>query len=291
MIQILMSTYNGENYLEEQLESLLNQSYNDVKILIRDDGSKDSTLEILERYKTKKIEIKVVYGKNIGVVKSFFELIKMSDTKCNYFAFCDQDDFWEREKIERAILKLKQKKSALSYCSNLRLVNKNLKYIKNQYKKPLVPSIENAVVENIITGCTCIIKQELLLKIKEKINQIKIEKIMMHDWFIYIFSEIYGETIYDEKSYIKYRQHENNVIGMETNCYKSFFKRISNFKKNKGKRKQQLEEIFKVCKIEMTNEQKKLFISLKKNYFFTKIKRQNKINTIVTKFAIRIGCY
>ena len=161
MIQILMSTYNGENYLREQLDSLLNQTYENIKILIRDDGSKDGTIQILKEYSEKyPNKIECIFDENIGVIKSFFELMKKSDEKCNYFAFCDQDDFWLKEKVEKAIEQIKEEIPFL-YCSNTILVDENLKILKiNNEKKEI--DLNNILVENCATGCTVVINNKLL---------------------------------------------------------------------------------------------------------------------------------
>ncbi|HOV15546.1 MAG TPA: glycosyltransferase, partial [Spirochaetota bacterium] len=100
-INILMSTYNGEKYLKEQLDSLLNQTYKNIKIYIRDDGSSDNTLNILKEY-NKENKINLFVGENIGFVKSFFWLIKNSDN-ADYYSFSDQDDVWFPGKLEKAI--------------------------------------------------------------------------------------------------------------------------------------------------------------------------------------------
>ena len=97
-VQILMSTYNGERFLREQIESLLRQSWKNVEILIRDDGSKDGTREILNEYSDKYENIQVYLESNLGVARSFFELLKKSDA--DYVAFCDQDDICLEKKIE-----------------------------------------------------------------------------------------------------------------------------------------------------------------------------------------------
>ena len=101
-VQILLSTYNGEKYLEELIISLLDQEYSNLSILIRDDGSVDRTVEILKKYENNN-NISIIFGENLGVVDSFFELIKNADAEAEFVAFCDQDDLWEQSKIFRAV--------------------------------------------------------------------------------------------------------------------------------------------------------------------------------------------
>ena len=88
-VAILLSTYNGEKYVKEQIDSFLNQTYKNVEIIVRDDGSKDSTVKILKEYQNNYNNIKLTVGKNLGFIKSFFELLKLGDA--DYYAFADQD--------------------------------------------------------------------------------------------------------------------------------------------------------------------------------------------------------
>ena len=101
-VAILMSTYNGEKYLKEQIESLLAQTYGNIEIYIRDDGSKDNTIKIIKNYKEKYNNIVLKEGKNIGFINSFFELLNLCND-ADYYAYCDQDDVWMNDKIERAV--------------------------------------------------------------------------------------------------------------------------------------------------------------------------------------------
>ena len=129
-VQVLLSTYNGEKYLKEQLDSLLAQDYPNIDILIRDDGSKDSTKQILTGYENHK-NIRVIYGSNIGITASFLELLKISDPEAEFLAFCDQDDVWLKDKISRAVAALQKHPSdiPLMYCSRLTIVDESLRII------------------------------------------------------------------------------------------------------------------------------------------------------------------
>ena len=104
-----MSTYNGEKYIKTQLDSILAQDYEEIDLLIRDDGSTDSTREILSAYAKKYSSITWYSGKNIGVQKSFFDLILKANLERDYYAFADQDDKWLPGKISRAVSILKEK--------------------------------------------------------------------------------------------------------------------------------------------------------------------------------------
>ena len=119
-LQILMSTYNGEKYLDAQLDSLLAQTLCEkegweVEILVRDDGSKDRTCEILQAYADKDTRIRYIKEENTGVIESFFRLLDNSAKDADYLAFCDQDDVWMPEKMERAVTLLSQAETGPFY--------------------------------------------------------------------------------------------------------------------------------------------------------------------------------
>lgn len=274
-VQILLSTYNGEKYLSEQLNSLLQQSYSNIHILIRDDGSKDRTINILEDYQKKfPQKIQLILDKNIGVIKSFFKLIEISENDYDFYFFCDQDDFWEKDKIKKAVEMIKKEKDkCIGYFSNLKLVDENLSFMRFAYSKVLKPSLLNSFFENIVTGCTYACNKNLFLKIKEGVKIINVKKISMHDYYFYFLSCLYGKLIYDEKSYILYRQHSNNVCGMkeEDNFFKKILKSIKN--RNKNIRISFLEEIYLKHIQDLRLEEKEYLKNFLNNYNKSFIKR------------------
>lgn len=282
-VQILLSTYNGEKYLLEQLNSLLQQSYSNIHILIRDDGSKDNTINILKDYQIRfPQKIQLILDKNVGVIKSFFKLIEISENDYNFYFFCDQDDFWEKDKIEKAIKKIKKEKEKyIGYCSNLKLVDENLNFIKFAYSKILKPNILNSFLENIVTGCTYACNENLFLKIKEKVKIIDTQKIPMHDHYFYFLTCLYGKLIYDQESYILYRQHSTNVIGMKGN---SFFKRVEKvlFNKKKSIRLLFLQEILLKFNLELKEKERKYLQEILNSYnsFFKRLYIVFKLNFI-----------
>lgn len=239
-MQILMSTYNGEKYLQEQIDSLLAQTYPNIEILIRDDGSKDATRKILQEYKEKNSCITVYEEENVGVTKSFFKLLMYSDAE--YIAFCDQDDIWLDNKIEKAIEKLKIVEEPALYCSNKVLVDAEGKIIVDNNFRKLEPGFANAVVESICTGCTAVMNRKLADEIKRHIP----ENAMIHDWWCYLVASYVGKVIFDENSYIWYRQHGNNVIGKSTTFLGEVKAKAKHLKTSRGKLKRQLQE-FQQC--------------------------------------------
>lgn len=292
MIQILMSTYNGEKYLKEQIESLLNQTYQKFKILIRDDGSTDKTKDILESYQKKYPSIiKCVYGENLGVVKSFIKLINLSDEKCDYFAFCDQDDYWLEEKLEKAFEKMR-KDIPFLYFSNKILVDEKLRILKIENKDIEVKKF-NSLIENLATGCTIVINKKLIRYLKNK--NINSKNILMHDWFAYILANFLGEVYFDKNSYIYYRQHSNNVVGSESNAVKKNYKRVIRFltRRKKDSLKNQIIEILKV--MNKKNEEIKKIVYAKtiidKFLLMKKLKRQTVLDTYIFRILYIFGWF
>ena len=292
---MLISTYNGEKYLRELIESVLNQDIKQLTLIIRDDGSNDNTLEILNRYSNKR-DIKIFSEKNIGVIQSFFKLLELSPSNSDYYAFCDQDDIWMRDKLSGAINNLDKfpEEIPLMYCSRTILVNDKLKIIGYSKIPRRQPSFRNALVENIATGCTIVINnsaRKLILK------QIPVSA-LMHDRWIYLTVSAFGKVIYDVEPRILYRQHFSNIIGIETNFIRKWDKRIKRFIK-RGKKlpiSQQANEFQKIYGMILSEDKEKIlnkFINSRKTlisrifYAFNgKVFRQSLVDDIILRILI-----
>ena len=137
-VAVLLSTYNGEKYLTEQLNSILIQEDVIVNLYVRDDGSTDNTLKILYEFAAKNINITVFKGENVGFAESFYSLLKMN-IGADYYAFSDQDDIWEKNKLITAIKSINNSKKPMLYYSNLNvfdMVNNSRYYLyNNEYVK------------------------------------------------------------------------------------------------------------------------------------------------------------
>lgn len=255
-VQVLLSSYNGKKFIREQIDSILEQKNVEVELLIRDDGSKDETQDMLRQYEATHNNIRVIYGDNLGVIKSFFSLIEEAD-EVAYTAFADQDDVWLSEKLFRAVtlLEKEQKDIPLAYCSAKQLVNENLNPLPIAITYETVrPEFGNALVENMCTGCTCVINRELLLLLKGRHPRFTI----MHDFWVYLVGSCFGKVIYDEKAYILYRQHGTNTLGAASSLWENYRKRVKNFKKHRGQLTRQAEELLKLYGNQMQEEKKKL---------------------------------
>ena len=210
-VVILMSTWNGMKYLPEQIHSLFQQDLSsDLFLLVRDDGSTDSTVDYLRSLKDPRVL--VVPGENVGPKGSFFQLLKLAQSEdADYFALCDQDDFWHPHKISHAIAALGVDRPAI-YASSLNLVDENL-YQIGKYLHPGNHSFVSTLVCNYITGCTCVFNRGFLdqLAFPERPDFT-----IMHDWWIASIASIDSHIVYDCCSSIDYRQHGSNHVGIQT---------------------------------------------------------------------------
>ncbi|MGO3537273.1 MAG: glycosyltransferase family 2 protein [Latilactobacillus curvatus] len=210
-VTVLMSTYNGEKYIEEQIDSILNQQDITVNLFIRDDGSSDKTVAILNRYKKEYTNVDVVFGENIGWKKSFFYLLENTAIVSGiYYAFADQDDIWLPNKMIIAVRRMNHKIPML-YHSNVTIVNTEKAVIGNRYSKTFSPSKEivQAFLDGYGVGATMVFNVELLLIL----SKYKVKQATNHDAYLIALCNLFGQTIYDKNSYILYRRHSENATG------------------------------------------------------------------------------
>ncbi|WP_417508916.1 glycosyltransferase family 2 protein [Methylophaga sp.] len=214
-VAVLMCSYNGEQYLIEQLDSIKKQSIQHIDIWVSDDGSSDSTCEILRSYQKEwnKGLFEIKTGPQKGFAANFMSLICDLDIIADYYAFSDQDDIWEVEKLSRALNNLGKNdnnKPAL-YCSRTKLIaqcGKDLKHTSPLFSKK--PSFANAIVQSLAGGNTMVINN----KARELVCKAGAQNIISHDWWLYMLvSGADGDIFYDSIPSVKYRQHDNNEIG------------------------------------------------------------------------------
>lgn len=222
-VDVLIATYNGEKYIKEQIESILNQTYKNIQLIISDDCSTDKTREILKQYEQNN-KIKIFYQeKNLGYIKNFDFLLNQVES--DLYMLSDQDDVWKPEKIEKSVEKLKKENLDLVF-GDLEVVDKNLntiyesfdKYMKLDRKiKKCIGNYELQYLYNCITGCTILSKKEYLKKILPLPTN---SKYMVHDYWIGLMISLNGKIGYIHEKYIKYRQHGNNQVGIGKETYK-----------------------------------------------------------------------
>lgn len=232
-VQVLLSTYNGDKYLREQLDSVLEQQGVSVLITVRDDGSTDSTLDILEEYKQKG-KLEYYSGTNIGYRKSFLNLAYTCKGTADYYAFCDQDDVWKVNKLREAVKKLEKSTGRYKlYFSDLIVTDELLNKIDYKNYNRLNITLGSAMVRHNISGCTMVFNDELLeIAVKKELLNYEIGS---HDaWLYKVCLSIGGTVIYDNNSYIYYRQHNHNVTGVKQGILKRVSNEIKGFTRNKN---------------------------------------------------------
>ena len=226
-VDILLATYNGEKYLEEQLNSILNQTYSNFKLIISDDCSTDDTRNIIKKYAQKDDRIKYFFQeKNLGVISNFEFLLEKVESE--FFMFSDQDDIWKENKIEKSFEKQKEKNADLIY-TDLEVVDSNLTTIYNSYWKlkgiyhkiKKYNNFNSLYLNNFVTGCTILTKTSILDKC---LPLPKESKYVLHDYWIALIASQNGTIDYVEEALIKYRQHKDNKVGSKkrSNSIESF---------------------------------------------------------------------
>ena len=254
-VAVLLSSYNGEKYIEEQINSILEQTYLNIDIYVRDDGSTDKTLDILRKYE-KDNKIKLVVGQNLGFVNSFFELMKLPKD-AEYFAFSDQDDIWEKDKIERAVNILKKQKDniPIMYYSNYDLYDEKMKFKKHSLKRDN-HSFCNSLVECVNVGMVTMLNKEAKKIILNNLPN----NCLGHDWWCYMVCQTFGDVIYDDYISCKHRSHENNVSEVGKSFIRLQIFRIKSLLRNNYFKtiKCQIEDFKKYFYKELSDENKKI---------------------------------
>ena len=214
-IDILLATYNGSQYLPEQLDSILNQSYGNINVIIRDDGSSDNTVMIIKEYEQKDNRVKLLNDNlgNLGFVRNFEELMKNSTSE--YLMFSDQDDIWYNDKVEISYTRMKAieesngKSCPILVHTNSRIMNYETRtkslFISNYAKKS---SFENSFFNFFVQGSTILINKSLK---REALPFSK--EVYLHDRYLHLIAEFVGVRSYIDKPTMDYRQHSNNEIG------------------------------------------------------------------------------
>lgn len=262
-VRVLLSTYNGEKYLETQLNSLQKQQGIRVLITARDDGSNDRTCEILERF-SGTLPLTLIYGENVGAARSFLKLVHAAEAEAEYYAYCDQDDYWQPEKLLRAVEKLENCDNSVPalYYSNVKRVGALLEEISDPFQKNYhTEAFGAALVSTAAPGCTMVFNKALLMLLKEYMPGY----VTMHDsWTLQVCAAVGGKIIYDDNSYILYRQHGENVIGgdekMRYGKAKLFVYRVRKLFQWKTRPSRVAEELLDGYRDKMTEENYRLAV-------------------------------
>lgn len=300
-VLIMLSTYNGEKYLSEQLDSLYAQEGVDTHILVRDDGSKDKTTSILEEYNLIHHNITIVKGKNVGATKSFHQLIQMAVSDFSgydYYSFCDQDDVWYSDKICTAYEKLENidNKYKLYFCVP-EIVDEKLS-LKNVPHMKIINNLYGNIVSSHILGCTMVLNYSLLEKVASLVNselyQQKHIHIPLHDgWTALVAYALDAGIVYDQTPHIKYRQHGGNVVGAGTSRWSKIRSRIKRYVNKGGQKQQKCVLLYRFLSHEISETNKKIILKIinYKNGFRTKSSLLFEKNIYQYDIATNIGLF
>lgn len=220
-VAICMATYNGELYIEDQVDSIINQSYDNIILFVRDDGSKDETPVLLKKlHNEHPNKIIIIDDPELkgGCSKSNFASIVSwvsHNYSFNYYMFSDQDDIWLETKVEETLkcMKENEKEEAILVHTDLKVVDADLNLLGESFfdyraLNPDIADLNHLLVQNNITGCTMMWNRKL-----NTVLNLMLENIAMHDWWMALVACCFGKIVCLNKPTILYRQHSNNVIG------------------------------------------------------------------------------
>ncbi len=220
-VAVIMTTYNGEKFVGEQIDSILASTYQDFELFIFDDGSKDQTMSVLEDYERNYPDkIHVSQNKtNLGVTLNF--LSALSRTTMDYIMFCDQDDVWMKHKIALTLKRMRNmeaqigRDNPLAVFSDACVVDQNLNEINRSFFRtghlnPQKTDLSHILMENKLIGCTVMVNAALRRVLQS--NKLP-EKAKYHDWWIALIASSFGKIGFINECTLYYRQHEDNVVG------------------------------------------------------------------------------
>lgn len=210
---VLLALFNGAAYIEEQILSVIRQHGVKVFILARDDGSTDGTPELFSSICERNLaEYSLIQdGDRLGPALSFFRLIENAPLNYDYYALCDQDDFWLPGKLNRACKMLNgYAKMPSLYAASLAVVDSDLSILRVRHVS-VDTSFGKSLIENNVTGCTAVINNCGVVMLRKLLPP----SCIMHDWWMCIFFSCFGNVVLDDKAMLLYRQHGKNCVGMQ----------------------------------------------------------------------------
>nr|WP_315445844.1 glycosyltransferase family 2 protein [uncultured Pseudomonas sp.] len=227
-VAILLCTFNGGNFIREQLDSIAAQCHQNWVVYASDDGSSDETLDILRQYQHSWGEARLLLseGPRSGFSNNFLKVLQIACGHHAYYAFCDQDDLWHCAKLERALNWLEQQpdNTPALYCGRTRVIDSTGNAIGMSPLFRKRPSFENALMQSLAGGNTMVINQALCDVLKETPAN---TPLVCHDWWAYLLATGCGGNVcYDPVPMLDYRQHDQNVIGANTSL-KNRLSRVS----------------------------------------------------------------
>ena len=228
---VLLSTFNGAKFLQQQLDSLVIQEDVDVQVFARDDGSTDNTEEILGRYAVYWPQLAhSAGGRNLGPAGSFLDLLFNAPDTYDFYAFCGQDDVWLSTKLARACRRLTEAATDRPglYCSSVMCVDETLRPLGRRSIGGDA-SFQHLLFENIAYGTTVVLNAQARILIASRRPE---AGVIMHDWWCALCASAFGMIVRDDQANVLYRQHGANVLGSSPNRLKEIYGRLLRFLRN-----------------------------------------------------------
>ena len=301
-VSVLLSSYNGEKYIAQQIKSIIEQKgFFDLKIIIRDDGSKDNTRNIIKKLQIlypQKIDL--ICAENVGCNAAFFELLRIAP-ESDYYSFSDQDDFWLEDKIQSAINMLEQEDATipLLYASTSYLTYDDFVPFGVTRGKQREISFYNSIVQSICPGHTQVMNKELVTLLTKKFDY---NRMYVYDSWISNVANLFGKIIYDNNPHTYYRQHQTQQMGYGKGVIGRLKVSANHALNGDGKQyRKQIEYFFETYKEKILEKgfDKELMRFLSPKTFFqrltyvfnSKLYRQSRIETLSFYFIYVMGKY
>ena len=224
VVDVLLGTYNGGKYLEEFLNSLIQQHDVSINLIVSDDGSTDKTIDILKLYKDRFPGFKLVRGPGKGAAQNYLSLLHYSQNR--FAAFADQDDIWDSRHLINSVDRLNSYSDipALSYSAAIEYYEDKKKPERIWPDRNQITNFDSILFKNYARGCTIALNKSAV----DLINSRTPKHIVMHDWWALQVVFVHGEVIFAENPEVFYRIHDSNVIGVphRWKSYRNFLKQL-----------------------------------------------------------------
>ncbi|TEW55749.1 glycosyltransferase family 2 protein [Psychromonas sp. RZ22] len=285
-VSIALASYNGHRYLKEQIQSILNQTYHNIELIISDDHSCDGTQDLISKFVNSDTRVSLIVNNDRrGFVNNFENAI--SHCSGEFIALADQDDIWELDKIDKLVRGI----GAFSLIhSDASLINMSGNCIFNSYtltakKNILNLDVVDVILNNPVTGCTTMFHHSLL----DKALPFP-EKLAVHDKWLALLALLDQGIVYYDEPLVKYRQHDGNQIGAAIKS-KSLIVKYKKLRLNKERIIHNEKYQYELIKTLINNQEKSLSISMLKELNLLKIYYENIINKKFPVIAFIIRCF
>ncbi len=286
-VTVLLATFNGAKYLEEQLTSLFCQQGVDIEVMVNDDGSTDGTIEILEYWRAKGLIVSISQSSGLGATQAFLTLLQSCGHK-DFVAFCDQDDVWESKKLITQIQRISGDSPQMVFSRREYIDEQNHRIgISPKIRREV--SFKNALVENSAPGNTQMLNNQAV----RIVNRLQNANVQHYDSWIYLTINALGECTYIDRSLVRYRIHDNNSVGIRrydiVRILRSpdhYYNQVLNFKiaMRSAELNNKFAEVEKFLKfVEEPKRRRRLFLS-----FYAGIYRQRKLDDFILKCILII---